>query len=147
MISSKTTHYIPSCTFSDTSSVIFYNAATLRNNSNQFNVLIEKVEDFHIKKDFMFASQRLPNSTQLLISYKRGKFVKADFQTELDMKGYHVADVEGRRIMISVVHTERISHLYVSETNADMTEIKFVPSLENIFTYVPELNWRSSWLV
>lgn len=131
----------------NTSSVIFYNALSLRNNSNTFNVLIEKVEDFHIKKDFMFASQRLPNSTQLLISYKRGKFVKADFQTELDMKGYHVADVDGRRIMISVVHTERTAHLYVSEANADMTEIKFVPSLENIFTYIPELNWRSSWLV
>lgn len=131
----------------NTSAVIFYNAASLRNNNKQFNVLIEKVEDFHIKKDFMFASQRLPNSTQLLISYKRGKFVKADFQTELDMKGYHVTDVDDRRIMISVVHTERISHLYVSESNSDMTEIKFVPSLENIFTFIPDLNWRSSWLV
>uniref|UniRef100_A0AAG5DRM1 Sortilin-related receptor n=1 Tax=Anopheles atroparvus TaxID=41427 RepID=A0AAG5DRM1_ANOAO len=131
----------------NTSSVIFFNAADLYSGNRQFNVLIEKVEDFHIKKDFMFASQRLPNSTQLLISYKRGKFVKADFQTELDIRGYHVADVEGRRIMISVVHTERISHLYVSESNDDMTNIKFVPSLENIFSYIPDLNWRSSWLV
>uniref|UniRef100_A0A182QTE4 Sortilin-related receptor n=1 Tax=Anopheles farauti TaxID=69004 RepID=A0A182QTE4_9DIPT len=131
----------------NTSSVIFFNAADLYTGNRQFNVLIEKVEDFHINKDFMFASQRLPNSTQLLISYKRGKFVKADFQTELDIRGYHVADVEGRRIMISVVHTERISHLYVSESNDDMTDIKFVPSLENIFTYIPDLNWRSSWLV
>lgn len=49
--------------------------------------------------------------------------------------------------MISVVHSEKVSHLYVSEGNADMTEIKFVQSLENIFTYIPELNWRSSWLV
>uniref|UniRef100_A0A2M4B8R2 Sortilin-related receptor n=1 Tax=Anopheles marajoara TaxID=58244 RepID=A0A2M4B8R2_9DIPT len=131
----------------NTSSVIFYNAADLYNGSRKFNVLIEKVEDFHIKRDFMFASQRLPNNTQLLISYKRGKFVKADFQTELDIRGYHVADVEGRRIMISVVHTERISHLYVSESNDDMTDIKFVPSLENIFSYIPDLNWRTSWLV
>ncbi|XP_001688250.2 sortilin-related receptor [Anopheles gambiae] len=131
----------------NTSSVIFFNAADLYTGNRQFNVLVEKVEDFHINKDFMFASQRLPNSTQLLISYKRGKFVKADFQTELDIRGYHVADVEGRRIMISVVHTERISHLYVSESNEDMTDIKFVLSLENIFTYVPELNWRTSWLV
>uniref|UniRef100_A0A182RW24 Sortilin-related receptor n=1 Tax=Anopheles funestus TaxID=62324 RepID=A0A182RW24_ANOFN len=131
----------------NTSSVIFFNAADLYTGNRQFNVLIEKVEDFHINKDFMFASQRLPNSTQLLISYKRGKFVKADFQTELDIRGYHVADVEGRRIMISVVHSERISHLYASESNDDMTDIKFVPSLENIFTYIPDLNWRSSWLV
>ncbi|XP_052861860.1 sortilin-related receptor-like [Anopheles cruzii] len=131
----------------NTSSVIFFNAADLYAGNRKFNVLIEKVEDFHIKKDFMFASQRLPNNTQLLISYKRGKFVKADFQTELDIRGYHVADVEGRRIMISVVHTERISHLYVSESNDDLTDIKFVPSLENVFSYIPDLNWRSSWLV
>lgn len=123
----------------------------------------------------MFATQKILNSTIVLISYKRGRFVKADFQTELDIKvrthsafhsseinfilqpyiyscyflsqGIHIADVEGKRILISVMHTEKISHLYVSEANADMSEIKFVPSLENVFTYLPNLNWKSSWLV
>uniref|UniRef100_W4VRP1 Sortilin-related receptor n=1 Tax=Corethrella appendiculata TaxID=1370023 RepID=W4VRP1_9DIPT len=132
----------------NTSSVIFYNASNLlQNGPKNFNVLIQNVQDFHIKKDFMFATRKDLNNTKLLISYKRGQFIKADFQTELDIKGIHIADVEGKRIMISVVHTERISHLYVSESDQNMTDIKFVPSLENIFTYVPELNWRASWLV
>lgn len=96
----------------------------------------------------MFATRRVMNNTQLLISYKRGKFVKANFQSELDIKGIHIADVEGRRILLSVVHSGKISHLYVSEIDSDEeSEIKFVLSLENIFCYLPDMNWRSSWLV
>lgn len=52
----------------------------------KFNLLIEKVQDFNIKKDFMFATRKALNNTQLLISYKRGRFVKADFQTELEIR-------------------------------------------------------------
>lgn len=51
-----------------------------------FNKLIENVQDFHIKKDYMFATRRVPNNTQLFISYRRGPFIKADFQTELEIK-------------------------------------------------------------
>lgn len=83
----------------------------------------------------------------MFISYKRGKFVKADFQTELEIKGMHIADVSGKRMMVSAVHSEQVCHLYVSEVNKDMTEIKFVQSLPNIFTYIPQLTWKSSWLV
>lgn len=133
----------------DTSSVICINAALLVGpNPPKFNTLIENVQDFHIKNDFMFATRRVLNNTQLLISYKRGKFVKANFQSELDIKGIHIADVEGRRILLSVVHSGKISHLYVSEIDSDdESEIKFVRSLENIFCYLPDMNWRSSWLV
>lgn len=133
----------------DTSAVIFMNASNLiKNNGTQkFNLLIENVQDFYIKKDFMFATRKVLNNTQLFISYKRGKFVRADFQTELEIKGLHIADVEGKRIMVSAVHTEVLCHLYVSEANSDMSEIKFVPSLENVFSYVPQLTWKSSWLV
>lgn len=49
--------------------------------------------------------------------------------------------------MVSGVHTETSSHLYVSESNANMTDIKFVPSLDNIFTYIPDITWKNSWLV
>lgn len=119
-----------------------------KNKFYEFNVLIERVQDFHVKKDFMFATRKiLTNNTQLFISYKRNRFVKADFQTELGIKGLHIADVEGKRIMVSAVHSDVITHLYVSESDDNMTDIKFVPSLENIFTYVPELTWKSSWLV
>lgn len=132
---------------SDTSHVIYMNAADLMKPTQQINKLIENVQDFHIKKDFMFASRKVLNNTQLWISYKRGSFCKADFQTELDIKGIHIADVEGKRIMVSAVHTEAITHLYVSEGNEDMSDVKFIPSLENIFTYLPNLTWKQSWLV
>lgn len=70
----------------DSSSVIFTNASSLGKFKIAFNLLIEDVQDFHIKKDFMFATRKVLNNTQLFISYKRGRFVKADFQTELDIK-------------------------------------------------------------
>lgn len=124
------------------------NASSLIKNhgAQKFNLLIENVQDFYIKKDFMFATRKVLNNTQLFISYKRGRFVKADFQTELGIKDVHIADVEGRRIMMTAVHSDVMCHLYVSEANSDMTEIKFVPSLENIFAYVPHMTWKTSWL-
>lgn len=75
------------CFILDSSSVIFMNAAQLlKKEPKKFNLLIENVQDFHIKKDFMFATRKVPNNTQLFISYRRGPFVKADFQTELEIK-------------------------------------------------------------
>lgn len=131
----------------NTSSIIFINASELIKPGNKkFHPLIENVQEFSVKKDFMFATQNILNDTKLLISYRRNAFVKADFVTELDIKGLHIADVEGKRIMISAIHNEKISHLYVSEANENVTDIKFVLSLENIFTYMPDLNWRNSWL-
>lgn len=58
----------------------------LKDEPKKFNLLIENVQDFHINKDFMFATRKVPNNTQLFISYRRGPFVKADFQTELEIK-------------------------------------------------------------
>lgn len=72
---------------SDSSTVIFMNAAQLlKDEPKKFNMLIENVQDFHIKKDFMFAIRKVLNHTQLWISYQRGPFVQADFQTELEIK-------------------------------------------------------------
>lgn len=63
------------------------NASDLTKNQPQkYNLLIENVQDFHIKKDFMLATRKVLNNTQLFISYKRGRFVRADFQTELEIK-------------------------------------------------------------
>uniref|UniRef100_A0A1B0DIT9 Sortilin n=2 Tax=Phlebotomus papatasi TaxID=29031 RepID=A0A1B0DIT9_PHLPP len=131
------------------SSVIFMNASELIKDRSKinFNLLIENVQDFHVKKDFMFATRKVMNDTQLLISYKRGRFVKAEFQSNLPIRGLHIADVEGKRIFVSVVHSEIVCHLYVSEVDEKVTHVFFVPSLENVFTFVPELTWRSSWLI
>lgn len=132
----------------NTSSIIFINASELlKNGPKKFHPLIENVQEFYVKKDFMFVTQKsLNNTTKLLISYRREAFVKADFITELDVRAIHIADVEGKRIMLSAIHNEKISHLYVSESNENMTDIKFVQSLENVFTYMPDHNWKSSWL-
>lgn len=76
--------------FTDTSSIIFLDAADLvgfrLGSKNKFNLLIENVQEFFIKKDFMFATQKILDDTKVLISYRRGRFVKATFQTELDIK-------------------------------------------------------------
>lgn len=131
----------------NSSSVIFINASELkRSGHKKFHLLIENVQEFYVRKDFMFAVQKLFNTTKLLISYRREPFVKSEFITELDVKGLHIADVEGKRILVSLIHSEKISHLYVSEYNENMTEIKFVLSLENVFSYIPEITWRTSWL-
>lgn len=58
----------------------------LRDERKKFNLLIENVQDFFVKKDFMFATRKVPNNTQLYVSYRRNKFVKADFQTDLEIK-------------------------------------------------------------
>lgn len=116
------------------------------NKKPKFNVIIENVLEFYMKKDFLCATRKVLNNTQLFISYKRRKFVRADFQTELDILGLHIADVEGTRLMVSAVHSEYTCHLYVSEADETMSEIKFVPSLENVFSYVPGLTWKTSWL-
>lgn len=58
----------------------------LEDGPKKFNLLIENVQDFYIKKDFMFGTRKVPNNTQLFISYRRDKFVKADFQTEHEIK-------------------------------------------------------------
>lgn len=135
--------------FTDTSSVIFTNGAELTKplKKPEFHVSIESVLDFFIKKDYMFATRKVINNTQLFISYRRANFVRADFQTDLDIAGMHIADVSGTRIMVAAVHNEHVAHLYVSESNKDNTVIKFVLSLENVFSYVPGLTWQSSWLV
>lgn len=73
--------------FTDSSSVIFMNASQLlRDGPKKFNLLIENVQDFFIKKDFMFGTRKVPNNTQLFVSYRRNSFVKADFQTDQEIK-------------------------------------------------------------
>lgn len=86
------------------------------------------------------------NITQMYVSYKRRPFVNSLIQTVQIMKGIHVCDVEGRRIMLAIAHSETSSTLYVSESNANMTNIKFIPSLQNIFSYIPKVSWKNGWI-
>ncbi|GBP23515.1 Sortilin-related receptor [Eumeta japonica] len=86
------------------------------------------------------------NTIDLYISHQRGPFYKAEFQTELDRKKFHIADVTDTRIFVSVMHTESLANLYVSEIYANFTQYDFVISLEQILSYFPDGNWKYSWL-
>lgn len=86
------------------------------------------------------------NSLDLYISHQRGPFFKAEFQTELDLNKFHIADVTDKRIFVSVMHTENLANLYVSEISRNFTQYNFVLSLEQVLCYFPDGNWKDSWL-
>ncbi|CAG4953069.1 unnamed protein product [Colias eurytheme] len=111
-------------------------------------VLFADAKDFQIKGDYMFATRQSDdkNNVDLYISYQRGPFYRADFQTELDLKKFHIADVTDKRIFVSVMHTESVTNLYVSEISRNFTKYNFVLSLKQILCYFPEGNWKHSWL-
>ncbi|XP_055841442.1 sortilin-related receptor-like [Episyrphus balteatus] len=113
----------------------------------KFNVLIENVNEFIIKKDFMFATRKDKNTLELWVSYRRNNFVKANFQTELDINGLHICDVEDKYIMISAAHTHTMAHLYVAEYDEDLNVITFTKSLENILTFIPNIIWKTGWIM
>ncbi|CAH2090468.1 unnamed protein product [Euphydryas editha] len=110
--------------------------------------LFADAKDFQIKGDYMFATKQSKekNSLDLYISHQRGPFFKAEFQTELDLSKFHIADVTDKRIFVSVMHTENLSNLYVSEISRNFTQYNFVLSLEHILSYFPDGNWKDSWL-
>nr|XP_032517920.1 sortilin-related receptor isoform X2 [Danaus plexippus plexippus] len=122
---------------------------TANDPSNMVNAqeLFADAKDFQIKGDFMFATkQSKENSLDLYISHQRGPFFKANFQTELDLHKFHIADVTDKRIFVSVMHTENLANLYVSEINRNFTQYNFVLSLEQVLCYFPDGNWKDSWL-
>lgn len=111
-----------------------------------FTVLIREVEDFQVRDDFMFATKRVDgHPLDLYISYKRGSFMRAQFQTELDRRAYHVADVSDGQVMVVVSHTDMLANLYVSQF-MDSSSIQFILSLERIFCYFPNSSWYDTWL-
>ncbi|XP_063385358.1 sortilin-related receptor-like [Cydia fagiglandana] len=110
--------------------------------------VFQDAKDFQIKGDFMFATKlsKERNTLDLYISHMKGPFYKAEFETELDMKKFHIADVTDKRIFVSVMHTEILADLYVSEISNDFTRYNFMLSLEQILCYFPDGNWKDTWL-
>lgn len=82
----------------------------------------------------------------LHISYKGGPLIKCVFDSELDRLQFHVADVTGTRVMVAVSHTDKLSHLYVSEGIGSSESIRFILSLVGVFCYFPNGTWKTSWL-
>ncbi|CAH0727121.1 unnamed protein product, partial [Brenthis ino] len=118
------------------------------NNMINAHELFADAKDFQIKGDFMFATKQSKekNSLDLYISHQRGPFYKAEFQTELDLNKFHIADVTEKRIFVSVMHTDSLANLYVSEISKNFSQYNFVLSLDQILCYFPDGNWKDSWL-
>ncbi|XP_075232916.1 sortilin-related receptor-like [Lycorma delicatula] len=109
-------------------------------------VLIDKVQDFQVKGNFMFATKKADEKNlDLYVRYKDGPFTRAIFQSELDRRGFHIVDATDSRLFVAVSHTEKLANLYVSKMDST-NDIKFGLSLERIFCYFHEKMWKNTWL-
>lgn len=66
-------------------------------------VVITNVEDFELRDDFMLATRRnaTSNDLDLLVSYKKGPFVTAQFPSKLRRRDYHIADISEGQLMVN----------------------------------------------
>ena len=80
------------------------------------------------------------------MSYKRGPFLKAMFQTELDNRAFHIVDADAVRVFVAVSHTEQMANLYVSELYSSSKVMRFGLSLERVLCYFHNKMWKESWL-
>ncbi|XP_017764096.1 PREDICTED: sortilin-related receptor-like [Eufriesea mexicana] len=92
--------------------------------------------------------KKVKNGTEhmeLYVSYKNSSFVKAEFNTPLPIRDYHIVDVSHNRVFVAASHSETEVNLYISEViNQHMA--RFTLSLEGILTFFPNSTWKDSWL-
>ncbi|XP_076622054.1 sortilin-related receptor [Colletes latitarsis] len=112
-------------------------------------VVITNVEDFQIRGNYRFATSKDgkngSENLSLYVSYKTNNFVKAEFNTDLPCKNYHIVDVSHNRVFVAVAHNETQVNLYISEV-IDQKKATFVLSLDGILTFFPNSTWKDSWL-
>lgn len=112
------------------------------------NIYATDVKEFFIKQDYIFYTKKSKkNNYDLYLSYKFGEILTCIFDTELDLRSYHIADVSNDRALIAVSHTNELSHLYVSEPLIGSNgRVHFTLSLESVLCYFPNSTWHDSWL-
>ena len=66
-------------------------------------VVVTNVEDFELRDDFMLATRRNAETSDLdlLVSYKKGPFVTASFPSKLRRRDYHIADISEGQLMVN----------------------------------------------
>ncbi|KAK4886327.1 hypothetical protein RN001_002598 [Aquatica leii] len=116
--------------------------------AQQVHVFASHVKDIYTKGDYIFFTKKSSKDNyDLFVSYKLGEKLKCIFDSELDRRAYHIADVTGNRALIAVSHTDTLSHLYVSENLGGKDEkVHFTLSLEAILCFFPNSTWQDSWL-
>lgn len=112
------------------------------------NIYAVDVKEFFIKDDYIFYTKKSKkNNYELHVSYKFGEILTCIFDTELDLRSYHIADVSNERALIAVSHRANLSHLYVSEPLVGKNgRVHFTLSLESVLCYFPNSTWQDSWL-
>lgn len=110
--------------------------------------LMMDVEDFQMIGQYMFAVKKVrllggtSTTLQLWVSYKRGKFVNAQFGNRYTRLDYFVADATEDQVFLCVQHNKTSTNLYIS----DVTGSEYSLSLENIIYYNPKGANKDSWL-
>nr|CAD7443907.1 unnamed protein product [Timema bartmani] len=119
---------------------------SLFQNPRDTSVLIEDVDNFQVRGDFMFVTRKSGrDNLDLYISHKKGEFLRAQFQSEMNRREFYIADITDTQVFVAVSHTQSQANLYVSQAEEGRS-LKFALSLERIFCYFPNTTWRDSWL-
>ncbi|XP_046384186.1 sortilin-related receptor-like isoform X2 [Ischnura elegans] len=110
-------------------------------------VVLKDLEDFEVRKDFMFATKKAgEKNLDLYISHKRKPFVKAVFHSETNNLNYHVAEVSDGQVFVAVDHDGNGQvNLYVSDRVTE-NGMLFTLSLPKILCFFPDNTWNVSWL-
>ncbi|CAL1547728.1 unnamed protein product, partial [Lymnaea stagnalis] len=120
----------------------------LFNSSQTSEVLLTDVVNFEIKGEYMFATKsvRLFGASfnpqlQLWVSYRREKFVKAEFPVSGNVTDFYVADASEGQLMVCVALNGTAS-LYISDARG----YRFSLSLQNIVYFNPKTMTDLHWL-
>ncbi|XP_063978327.1 sortilin-related receptor-like [Diachasmimorpha longicaudata] len=133
--------------------VVDVNLASSKQDQRDSKLIIDNVLDFEIKGEYMFAIKSAVNQNgnktsedlEFFVSYKDAPFVAAKFNTELDRRSYHIADVSNNRVFVAVSHSPTQSNLYVSD-GLGKSMATFFLSLEGVLAFFPNTTWQSTWL-
>lgn len=106
--------------------------------SDNTRTVITDVEDFELREDFMVATRRrrlnetADDDLDLLVSYKRGAFVTAQFPSQMKRRDYHIVDISDDQLLVCVNHDQSLTNLYVANVPHPVLGVRFSLSLQKV---------------
>ena len=126
---------------------IVLSSSSMFTDAKDSKVVITNVEDFELRDDFMLATRRTSEGDlDLLVSYKRGPFVTAEFPSRLRRRDFHIADISEGQLMVCVNHDSMLTNLYISNVPDPVIGVRFSLSLERVLYFYPEGTFQDAWL-
>ncbi|XP_064651569.1 sortilin-related receptor-like isoform X2 [Lineus longissimus] len=108
--------------------------------------IIDRVQDFEVRDNFMFATKKVYRygiDLILYISYDREPFLKTTLEdTRIHQHDFYVVDASENQVMLCINHNRTLTNLYVSEVHGS----KFILSLERVVYFNPEGVNKDTWL-